>query len=58
MDPEILIAWRMRLDEIHQGQGVVRIGHGTGIAAERQPADAPMVILQELAVGFLALLFA
>ncbi len=56
MGLQVFIAGRMSLDEIHEGQRVVGVGDGSGIIAQRQPANAPMVILQKLAVGFLALL--
>ena len=54
----VLLAGRMPLDEVHERQRVVGVGDGAGVVAQRQPADAAMVKLHELAVRLLALLLA
>ena len=39
-------------DEIHQGQGVIGVGHGLAELAQRQAANPPVIKLQKFAVDF------
>ena len=54
----IFVVGRMFADEIHESQRMVGIGNGPGITVQSQPADAAMIVLDELPVGLLALLLA
>jgi glutamine amidotransferase len=47
----------MLADEVHEGQAVVGIMGGPTILPQREPAEPPLVVLGELAVGFRTLLF-
>src|SRR5690606_40205811 len=42
--------FRSKRAEIHQGQGMVRIGHCPGEIGHRQPRDPAMVELHEFAI--------
>ena len=47
----------MLADEVHEGQAMVGIVGGPTILTQREPAEPPLVVLGELAVGLRALLF-
>jgi hypothetical protein len=48
----------MLVDEVHEIDGVVRVGHGKRVVAKREPTNSPVVILHKFTVSFFALLFA
>src|SRR5438132_12789000 len=58
MSLRVFLAGGMIADKIHERQRVVGIGHGPGEVPQGQPADAPVIILNELAIGLLALFLA
>ena len=54
----IFVAGRMVADEVHEGDGVVGIGDRPAVVAQGEPADAAVIKLHELPVGFLAMVVA
>ena len=52
---DVILLVAVAADEVHQGEGVVGILDGLVVAAQGQPGDAPVVELDEFAVGLGAL---
>src|SRR5262249_3543677 len=48
----VFLVRRILTHEIHERQRVVGIAHGPAVLAQRQPANAAVIVLHELAVRF------
>ena len=53
---DILFLHAVTMDEIHQGERMIRVVDGLIVAAQGQPGDATVIELDELAVGLGALM--
>ena len=53
---DVLFIVAVPADEVHEGQGVIRIEHGLVVSAEREPGHPAVIELDELTIGLVAVL--